>query len=89
MKHKKLSRRPAYAGPAGGFLFAVCYDVRMKIATNVHRDAFGGITISNLALFDWLEGGEDTIVGIEYLTNRHATAAVIFQPPHYFVSRHP
>lgn len=51
----------------------------MKIATNVHRDAFGGITISNLALFDWLEEKEDTIVGIEFITARHLQAALIFR----------
>lgn len=51
----------------------------MKIATNVHRDAFGGITISNLALFDWLEGGEDTIVGIEYMVTRRSQGAIIFR----------
>lgn len=51
----------------------------MKIATNVHRDAFGGITISNLALFDWLENKEDTIVGIEIITGRHILGPVIFR----------
>ncbi|OGH69297.1 MAG: hypothetical protein A2754_00490 [Candidatus Magasanikbacteria bacterium RIFCSPHIGHO2_01_FULL_47_8] len=51
----------------------------MKIATNVHRDAFGGITISNLALFDWLEDKEDTIVGIEIITGRHILGPVIFR----------
>ncbi|HBK33853.1 TPA: hypothetical protein DEP34_02880 [Candidatus Uhrbacteria bacterium] len=51
----------------------------MKIATNIGRDAFGGITISNLALFDWLEDKEDTIVGIEYVTSRHFLGAVIFR----------
>lgn len=51
----------------------------MKIATNVHRDAFGGITISNLALFDWLEDKDDSIVGIEYLLSRHVLGAVIFR----------
>lgn len=51
----------------------------MKIATNVQRDAFGGITISNLALFDWLEGKNDTIVGIELITARHILGAVIFR----------
>ncbi len=51
----------------------------MKIATNVHRDAFGGITISNLALFDWLEDKEDTIVGIEIITGRHILGAIIFR----------
>ncbi len=51
----------------------------MKIATNVHRDAFGGITISNLALFDWLEDKEDTIVGVEYVTSRHIQGAIIFR----------
>lgn len=51
----------------------------MKIATNVHRDAFGGITISNLALFDWLEDKEDTIVGIEIITERHILGPVIFR----------
>lgn len=58
----------------------------MKIATNVHRDAFGGITISNLALFDWLEDKEDTIVGVEYVTSRHIQGAIIFRryPPSFF-----
>lgn len=51
----------------------------MKIATNVHRDAFGGITISNLALFDWLEKKQDTIVGIEILVNRHFLGPIIFR----------
>lgn len=51
----------------------------MKIATNVHRDAFGGITISNLALFDWLEDKEYTIVGIEIITGRHILGPVIFR----------
>lgn len=51
----------------------------MKIATNVHRDAFGGITISNLALFDWLEDKEDTIVGIEIVSARHILGPVIFR----------
>ncbi len=50
----------------------------MKIATNVQRDAFGGITISNLALFDWLEDKEDTIVGIEIISERHILGAVVF-----------
>jgi glycosyltransferase involved in cell wall biosynthesis len=51
----------------------------MKIATNVQRDAFGGITISNLALFDWLEDKNDTIVGLELITGRHILGAVIFR----------
>lgn len=53
----------------------------MKIATNVHRDAFGGITISNLALFDWLKDKEDVVMGIEIITARHLLGAVIFR--HY------
>lgn len=56
----------------------------MKIATNVHRDAFGGITISNLALFDWLKDTADTIIGIEVITERHILGAVIFR--HYLPS---
>jgi glycosyltransferase involved in cell wall biosynthesis len=51
----------------------------MKIATNVQRDAFGGITISNLALFDWLENTDDTIVGVEIVTSRHILGAIIFR----------
>ncbi|MDO8598770.1 MAG: glycosyltransferase family 4 protein [bacterium] len=51
----------------------------MIIATNVQRDAFGGVTISNLALFDWLEGTTDTIVGIEFVTARHILGPVIFR----------
>lgn len=61
----------------------------MKIATNVHRDVFGGITVSNLALFDWLKNREDTIVGIEFVNARHFLGAVIFR--HYepsFFSHH-
>jgi glycosyltransferase involved in cell wall biosynthesis len=53
----------------------------MRIATNVHRDAFGGITISNLALFNWLEEQRDTIVGIEIVASRHVLGASIFR--HY------
>jgi glycosyltransferase involved in cell wall biosynthesis len=53
----------------------------MKIATNVHRDVFGGITVSNLALFDWLEEKKDTIVGIEYVTARQFMGPAIFR--HY------
>ncbi len=53
--------------------------VFMKIATNVHRDAFGGITISNLALFDWMKDKEDVIVGIEIITGRHFLGPVIFR----------
>lgn len=60
----------------------------MKIATNVHRDAFGGITISNLALFDWLEGKEDTIVEIEIITSRHILGPVIFRHYHPSFSSH-
>ncbi|MDO8509559.1 MAG: glycosyltransferase family 4 protein [bacterium] len=56
----------------------------MKIATNVHRDAFGGITISNLALFDWLADKEDTIVGIEIIIDRHILGQNIFR--HYLPS---
>lgn len=56
----------------------------MKIATNVHRDAFGGITISNLALFDWLADKNKTIIGIEVVTSRHILGAVIFR--HYLPS---
>ena len=56
----------------------------MKIATNVHRDAFGGITISNLALFDWLADKSDIIVGIEIVTARHILGPVIFR--HYLPS---
>lgn len=56
----------------------------MKIATNVHRDAFGGITISNLALFDWLEDKDVTVVGIEYIHARHFLGAIIFR--HYLPS---
>lgn len=56
----------------------------MKIATNVQRDAFGGITISNLALFDWLEDKDVTIVGVEYVTARHFLGAIIFR--HYLPS---
>lgn len=61
----------------------------MKIATNINRDAFGGITISNLALFDWLEGKDDTIVGIEYTSARHLLGAGIFSHyPTSFFSHH-
>lgn len=56
----------------------------MKIATNVHQDAFGGITISNLALFDWLEDKDVTIVGVEYVNARHFLGAFIFR--HYLPS---
>lgn len=56
----------------------------MKIATNVHRDAFGGINISNLALFDWMKDKEDTIIGIEIITERHFLGAVMFR--HYLPS---
>lgn len=56
----------------------------MKIATNVQRDAFGGITISNLALFDWLQDKDMTIVGIEYVNARHFMGAIIFR--HYLPS---
>lgn len=52
----------------------------MKIATNVDRDAFGGINISNLALFDWLKDKDDSIVGIEIITARYILGAVIFKP---------
>ena len=58
-------------------IFAIV--ISMKIATNVHRDTFGGITISNLALFDWLEDKDDTIVGVEYVTSRHIQGAIIFR----------
>ena len=61
----------------------------MKIATNVQRDAFGGITISNLALFDWLADKDDLIVGIECVTGRHFAGPNIFR--HYepsFFSHH-
>ncbi len=58
--------------------------LHMKIATNVHRDSFGGITISNLALFDWLRDKDDTIVGIEYVNSRHVLGAIIFR--HYLPS---
>lgn len=51
----------------------------MKIATNVQRDAFGGITISNLALFDWLESGNDRIIGIEFTGSRRNRSAEIFR----------
>jgi len=51
----------------------------MKIATNVHRDVFGGISISNLALFDWLEPREEIILGIEYTGSRHMRAATVFR----------
>ncbi len=51
----------------------------MRIATNVSRDAFGGITISNLALFDWLADKEDSIIGVEFLIARRALGAVIFR----------
>lgn len=51
----------------------------MKIATNVHRDAFGGITISNLALFDWMKDKEDVIAGVEIITGRHILGPVIFR----------
>ncbi len=51
----------------------------MKISTNVHRDAFGGITISNLSLFNWLEADHDSIVGIEYVIQRHVTAPLIYR----------
>lgn len=61
----------------------------MKIATNINRDAFGGITISNLALFDWLEHKDDTIVGIEYTNARHLLGAGIFSHyPASFFSHH-
>jgi len=58
----------------------------VKIATNIHRDAFGGITVSNLALFDWLEDKDDTIVGIEFVTSRHFLGPTIFHryPPSFF-----
>src|SRR3989339_1345369 len=51
----------------------------MKIATNVHRDAFGGITISNLALFDWMEDKDDTFAGIDFARPRHILGAIIFR----------
>lgn len=50
----------------------------MKIATNVHRDVFGGITVSNLALFDWLEDKEDIIIGIELIIERYLRSARVF-----------
>ncbi|OGH92769.1 MAG: hypothetical protein A2563_03820 [Candidatus Magasanikbacteria bacterium RIFOXYD1_FULL_40_23] len=56
----------------------------MKIATNVHRDAFGGITISNLALFDWLADKSEIIVGIEIVSARHILGPAIFR--HYLPS---
>jgi glycosyltransferase involved in cell wall biosynthesis len=59
----------------------------MKIATNVNRDAFGGITISNLALFDWLEDTKVTVVGVEIITTRHILGPVIFRryKPSFFI----
>lgn len=51
----------------------------MRIATNVHRDAFGGITISNLALFDWLSSREDQILGIEFTNQRSMQGAYMFR----------
>jgi glycosyltransferase involved in cell wall biosynthesis len=51
----------------------------MKIATNVSRGGFAGITVSNLALFDWLKDKEDTIVGIEIISDRRVLAPVIFR----------
>lgn len=60
----------------------------MKIATNVSRDAFGGITISNLALFDWLENKEDTLVGFEVVTQRRFLGPVIFRRYHPDFFRH-
>lgn len=56
----------------------------MKIATNVHRDAFGGINISNLALFDWLKDRDDAIVGVEVIIGRHILGPVMFR--HYLPS---
>lgn len=61
----------------------------MKIATNVDRDAFGGITISNLALFDWLIDGDATVVGVEYIVRRHLLGAAVFQKyPQTFFRHH-
>jgi hypothetical protein len=59
----------------------------MRIATNVNRDAFGGITISNLALFDWLKDKEDTIIGIEVVTKRNFLSPIIFHrySPLFFI----
>jgi glycosyltransferase involved in cell wall biosynthesis len=53
----------------------------MKIATNVKRDAFGGIAISNMALFDWLNEKENTVIGLEIITQRYLSGASIFR--HY------
>lgn len=58
----------------------------MKIATNVSRDAFGGITTSNLFLFDWLKKRNDKVVGIELISSRHFKGPAIFRnyPPEFF-----
>jgi len=58
----------------------------MKIATNVSRDAFGGITTSNLAFFDWLKKRGDKIVGVELISSRHFRGPTIFRnyPPEFF-----
>lgn len=61
----------------------------MKIATNVARDCFGGITTSNLALFDALNHEKDLVVGIELTTRRAFDGASLFwkYPPHFFHHR--
>lgn len=58
----------------------------MKIAINVSRDRFGGITTSNALLFDALDTELDAVVGLELPTRRTYPGATLFwkYPPHFF-----
>lgn len=63
-----------------------CYARRMKIAVNVSRDRFGGITTSNSMLFDALDAGRDAVVGVELTSRRAFPGATLFwkYQPHFF-----
>lgn len=58
----------------------------MKIAINVSRDRFGGITTSNSLLFDAMDAERDAVVGMEFTARRSFPGATLFwkYPPHFF-----
>ena len=58
----------------------------MKIATNVSRDRFGGITTSNVVLFDAMDAKRDAVVGMEFAVRRSFPGATVFwkYQPNFF-----
>lgn len=51
----------------------------MKVATNITRDSFGGITTTNLSMFNHLHDSDTSFVGIELQNKRSFKAAHLYR----------